>query len=63
MLPKAGFYDCVNIMMASQKPLQMTIGQLSLAYNQAVIPLNVAEGGFLRQRHIMICEAYVKEIA
>jgi hypothetical protein len=39
-------------MMASQKPLKMTIGQLSLAYNQAVIPLNVVEGGFLRLRQL-----------
>jgi hypothetical protein len=39
-------------MMASQKPLETPIGVLSLAYNQAVIPLNVAEGGFLRLRQV-----------
>jgi hypothetical protein len=38
-------------MIASQKPLKMAIGQISLAYNQAVIPLNVVEGRFLRLRH------------
>jgi hypothetical protein len=42
----------VYIMMPSQNPIKMTIGQLSLAYNQAVIPLNVAEGRFFRLRHI-----------
>jgi hypothetical protein len=31
--------------MASQKPLKMAIGQISLAYNQAAVPLNTAEGG------------------
>jgi hypothetical protein len=34
------------MMIASQKPLKMAIGQISLAYNQAVTPLNTAEGGF-----------------
>jgi hypothetical protein len=38
-------------MIALQKPIKKAIGLKSLAYNQAVIPLNVAEGGFLRQRH------------
>jgi hypothetical protein len=46
--------DSVHHLMVLQKPLKMTIGQLSLAYNQAVIPLNVAEWGFLRLRHHMI---------
>jgi hypothetical protein len=38
-------------MMASQKPLKMAIALLSLAYNQAFILLDIAEGGFLRLRH------------
>jgi hypothetical protein len=37
--------------MALQKPLKTPIGLLSLAYNQAVIPINTPEGAFLRQRH------------
>jgi hypothetical protein len=37
--------------MASQKPLKTAIGQLSLAYNQAVMLLDTDDGGFLRPSH------------
>jgi hypothetical protein len=40
--------------MASQKPLKMAIALLSLAYNQAFILLDTAEGGFLRLRQFML---------
>jgi hypothetical protein len=40
-----------SVMMASQKPLKTAVGLISLDYNQAVIPLNVAEGGF----HDRVC--------
>jgi hypothetical protein len=36
--------------MALQKPLKTAIGFISLDYNQAVIALKVAEGGFLPPR-------------
>jgi hypothetical protein len=36
--------------MFSQKPLKAVMGLLSLVYNQAVIPLNTSEEGFLRKR-------------
>jgi hypothetical protein len=44
--------------MASQKPLKTAIGQLSLAYNQAVIQLNTAEVGFLRSRQNWLKEGF-----
>jgi hypothetical protein len=47
-----------SFVMVLQKPLKMTIGQLPLAYNQAVIPLNVAKGGFLRLRHLFLRFSY-----
>jgi hypothetical protein len=39
-------------LMASQKRLKTANGLISLAYNQTVISLNTAEGGFLRLRQI-----------
>jgi hypothetical protein len=45
--------------MASQKPLKTAIGLISLAYNQAVLPLNVAKGRFLRLRQLIEFLNYV----